>query len=113
MARRPLGTCTRPGCGALSEGGPCSACKKLPYRGKTAERGYGADWRKVAAYVLQRDGGICQIRTHCGGDVTNEVDHILPVSTHPQFRLDPRNLQAACKSCNSAKGARFQLRGEK
>jgi 5-methylcytosine-specific restriction protein A len=80
-----------------------------PQRDKTAERGYDADWRRVRLAVLARDQYLCQIRTHCGGELATEVDHIRPVSEYPEGRLDPENLQAACKSCNSAKGARFPL----
>ena len=76
-------------------------------RPKTAARGYDAEWRKVRRLILLRDGGTCKIRTHCTGAVATEVDHIRPLSEFPEGRLDPANLQAACKTCNAAKGGRF------
>lgn len=78
-------------------------------RRSSTERGYDWDWRNLRPLILQRDGGICKIQTHCRGAIATEVDHIRPVSEYPEGRLDPDNLQAACKTCNSAKGARFQF----
>lgn len=34
------------------------------------------------------------------------LDHVLPVSQHPDLLLDPANARAAHRKCNSMKGAR-------
>lgn len=57
-------------------------------------------WRKVRAFVLERDQGRCQIRgTNCTHQAT-EVDHIISRS-QGGAALDPRNLRASCKECNN------------
>ena len=79
-------------------------------RGSSGDRGYDAEWRRVRLRVLRRDLYTCRIRTHCNGARATEVDHIRPISEFPEGRLLESNLQAACKPCNSAKGARFPSR---
>ena len=59
-------------------------------------------WRKLRAFVLVRDGGICHI---CGRAGANSVDHY-PVARAHGGGDDPANLAAAHKSCNEARGAR-------
>lgn len=61
-------------------------------------------WRKARAYVLARDGGVCQIRTPgiCITAATH-ADHI--VAKVNGGTDDVRNLQAACSPCNLNKGA--------
>ena len=62
----------------------------------------GPEWQQVRRVVLARDRFTCQIKLdNCRGRAT-EVDHIVAVSQGGD-RLDPSNLQAACKSCNVAK----------
>jgi 5-methylcytosine-specific restriction endonuclease McrA len=56
-------------------------------------------WRKVRAFVLQRDRFICG---YCL-DEANSVDHIVPVVRQGAF-FDPQNLTAACMPCNRSKG---------
>lgn len=77
------------------------------------ERGYGAAWRQLRAWVLRRDHGLCQ-PCHQAGQVTlaTEVDHV--VSKAQAARLgwtrhqmdDHGNLQAICRECHQAKTAR-------
>jgi 5-methylcytosine-specific restriction protein A len=111
-----LRPCLSPGCPELVESGRCPrhAAKVRERIGKTAERGYGSDWRKVRLEVLARDRYECQIQTHCGrgvgaqdGALATEADHIIPIDRFPGGRLLKSNLQAACKACNVAKGDRF------
>ncbi len=70
------------------------------------ERLSARPWRRVRAQVLDRAGGLCEIRTPsvCTGFAT-EVDHIVPLSRggHP---LDVENLRAACKACNLDRNAK-------
>lgn len=59
-----------------------------------------------------RDKGklTCQ---YCGKPLNRysvTVDHILSRFTHPELTLVESNLRIACQSCNSAKGARNNLR---
>lgn len=63
---------------------------------------YSGPWRRIRAQVLERDGGLCQIRgPRCTGAAT-AVDHIVPVqSGGPWF--DPANLRAACVNCNNGR----------
>jgi 5-methylcytosine-specific restriction endonuclease McrA len=58
-------------------------------------------WRKLRAFVLVRDGGICHI---CGRAGATTVDHLIPRAHGGSD--DPANLAAAHKSCNEARGAR-------
>lgn len=64
----------------------------------------GTAWAAIRLQVLQRDLHICQ---HCGGEAT-EVDHVIPKAAGGKDDLD--NLVAACKPCNSRKGARVGAR---
>lgn len=71
-----------------------------------AKLAYDATWRRVRAGILARDGYTCQIRgPRCKVRAT-EVDHIVELAAGGR-RLDPANLRAACKSCNSSLGASF------
>lgn len=67
-------------------------------RGKTAERGYGQDWRRVrAAYLATHP--LCE---HCNAAPSWLVHHVLPL-TRGGERLDPANLAALCgEICHGA-----------
>jgi 5-methylcytosine-specific restriction enzyme A len=103
-------------CGKLTPGGRCDECKAAgekardARRGKTAERGYDARWRKLREWKLRNDP-VCQIQTHCIDGLANEVDHCIPIVERPDLRLDWDNLQSSCKSCHSAKTKRENARG--
>jgi len=62
------------------------------------------DWKKRRLEILLRDNYICY---YCGGDA-NTVDHLISVKIDPHLAMDPLNLVACCKRCNSAKGARSE-----
>lgn len=55
--------------------------------------------RVLRRLVLERDRAICQV---CGAEAT-EVDHVLPVRSHPERRFDLGNLQSLCHACHRAK----------
>lgn len=62
-------------------------------------------WRAARAAVLIRDEYTCKI---CGCELHGfdcTVDHIVPLAQGGD-PFDMNNLQAACRSCNSAKGKR-------
>jgi 5-methylcytosine-specific restriction endonuclease McrA len=60
----------------------------------------GAVWRRVRLKVLERDAWTCR---YCGRPA-NTVDHVVPLSDRPDLALEPSNLVAACRPCNSSKG---------
>lgn len=69
----------------------------------------GSKWKKVRAYVKNRDHGICQ---ECGG-VGQEVHHIIPLTLRnyqTELAIDPSNLQLLCKSCHDAKRGAEKVR---
>jgi HNH endonuclease len=72
----------------------------MPRAGSPTVRGYGADWQRIRAVVLARDEHRCH---WCGRDA-NTVDHLKPLAMGGE-RLDPANLVAACRRCNSRRGA--------
>lgn len=59
-------------------------------------------WNELRRTVFERDGWQC---VYCGSSDNLEADHIVPLSKGGRSTLD--NLSAACKSCNSSKGARL------
>ena len=56
-------------------------------------------WKALRLRVLRRDGWRCQ---DCGGP-GHEVDHKLPVRSHPELAWDESNLQTLCGGCHSRK----------
>lgn len=58
-------------------------------------------WQVLRQIILERDGWTCACG--CGERRRLEVDHILPVRTHPHLAFDPANLQALAASCHTKK----------
>jgi 5-methylcytosine-specific restriction endonuclease McrA len=63
-------------------------------------------WRAVRGYVLGRDHHRCQIQGPRCTTVATEVDHIRELDGGGA-PFDPANLRAACKPCNSSRGASY------
>lgn len=66
-------------------------------------------WKKVRAYIRQRDQGICQ---SCG-TVGREVHHKEALTIHnyqDTIAIDPDNLVLLCKECHMAQRGRPQVR---
>jgi len=64
---------------------------------------YGKGWKRLSALVIARDK-YCQIQLlGCTGMATM-ADHVIPKARGGDDSLT--NLQGACLSCNSKKGAR-------
>ena len=61
------------------------------------------DYKKVRLVVLARDGYVCY---YCGQDA-DTVDHVISIKNGGN-PVDPSNLLACCRRCNSAKGSRSQ-----
>jgi len=94
-------------CGVPTPKSRCPKCEEIRetnnprIRATSSQRGYNYAWQKIRVQILERDGYSCQMcgKKLVGGDAT--VDHIFP--THLGGTSIPSNLQAACRSCNSAK----------
>jgi 5-methylcytosine-specific restriction endonuclease McrA len=61
----------------------------------------GRPWRRVRAYILERDGYRCWL---CGRIGADTADHVIPLSKGGD-PLDPGNLRAAHQRCNSRRQA--------
>ena len=111
-APRLVRPCSIPGCPELTSGGPCAAHRRVRdvLRGKTAERGYDAVWRRLRTAKLAADP-FCELMILCAGRIATEVHHVHPIRTHPELRLEWSNLQSACKPCHSAKTMRNPFTG--
>ena len=63
------------------------------------------EWRKLRLEIIKRDGPYCLC---CGQGVEHgvvlNVDHIKPLKSNWELRLDPDNLQVLCNQCNHGKG---------
>ncbi|MGR3515376.1 MAG: HNH endonuclease [Paracoccaceae bacterium] len=57
-------------------------------------------WKALRLEVLRRDDWRC---VRCGDMRRLEVDHVLPVKTHPELSFALSNLQCLCASCHSRK----------
>lgn len=57
-------------------------------------------WQTLRMAILERDGWKCR---HCGEQRHLEVDHVLPVRTHPERSFSPANLQTLCRVCHTRK----------
>jgi 5-methylcytosine-specific restriction endonuclease McrA len=92
-------------CGALSQGNHCPHHKPKPSPrtrpASSTKQGYGSDWQRVRIQILIRDHWTC---AYCGKPLLGPdatVDHVIPIDIAPSLRLDPSNLVAACRRCNS------------
>lgn len=114
MPRAPRYPCRYRGCPALIEGGGyCEAHRskrpRVAYavdverRGTASDRGYDATWRRVRAWVLNREP-LCR---HCYARhlivPATLVDHIQPLRHGGTHRL--ANLQPLCIGCHAIKTA--------
>lgn len=65
---------------------------------------YDHDWRAIRPVILARDNHECQVRLPGCTSKATAVDHRIPLA-EGGARLDPDNLRAVCKSCNSRRSA--------
>lgn len=71
--------------------------KREKFRGSRHERGYDADWTKLAADYKKSVKGRCEECARRGYlAVCDVIDHMIPVSDAPERRLDRANLDALC-----------------
>jgi 5-methylcytosine-specific restriction protein A len=72
-------------------------------------RGYSSDWRIVRVHALRRDNYLCVACLRDGiATLALDVDHITPITTAPDRRLDLTNLQSLCRPCHVTKTRREQ-----
>ena len=114
MPRRTPRPCSAPGCPELVRDGRfCEQHDRQEQRrydkqrGTSAQRGYGANWRKLRKMKLNQDP-ICEDpfglhKEHSELMQSNEVDHITPLKDGGTNEMT--NLQSLCKSCHSKKTA--------
>ena len=72
------------------------------WRGTSASRGYDNDWRKVRLAHLKSEP-LCRFCQQTNIiTIATMVDHIKPIVTHPELRLDDTNLRSLCESHHNA-----------
>lgn len=98
MPNRMKTGCRYPGCGNLARGRYCTehAGAMGARRLTSAQKGYGAEWRKTRAIKLRLDP-LCE---ECGKPAV-DVDHKVAKRRGGSDALD--NLRSLCKSCHSVK----------
>ena len=112
LPKSPPTPCSHPGCHAYSVSqSRCEKHKRVGWsdkRGSAEDRGYGQEWRKVRAAVLDRDMRMCQ-RCYRQGryKAGNEVDHIVPKARGGRDTLS--NLEVICRDCHRDKTAQESL----
>lgn len=65
-----------------------------------------AEWKRARFEVLRRRPACAYCGRSAKDGARMNVDHIKPLSRRWDLRLDQRNLQTACASCNWGKGGR-------
>ena len=111
MAMKPKTPCAQPGCAALCHSTYCDAYRHRRDRrydrdrGSSSARDYGAWWRKLREYVLQRHP-VCRMESCTAA--TTDVDHITPKRRGGTDDL--KNHQALWHAHHSEKTAREDSR---
>lgn len=58
------------------------------------------EWRRVRAYIVERDMGLC---VKCGrpGDIVHHKEHLTPDNIgNPEIALGEDNLELLCRECH-------------
>ncbi|MGA3214098.1 MAG: HNH endonuclease [Acidimicrobiales bacterium] len=71
---------------------------------------HSAAWRRVRAYVLDRDGFTCMVRLPGCTVIADTVDHVVEVDKGGAW-YDESNLRASCRHCNLARSRRKKSDG--
>ncbi|MGE3794455.1 MAG: HNH endonuclease [Dehalococcoidia bacterium] len=75
-----------------------------PWATKTAHRGIsGYEWERRRQAVIERDGGLCQLRLEGCTEIATTADHIVPMALGGTEDLG--NLRASCGACNERRRA--------
>lgn len=70
----------------------------------------GREWRSFRKKMIAQLDNVC---SQCGIEVFGSditLDHILPMSKHPDLALEPSNVQVMCRVCNSRKRDLLEVR---
>jgi len=113
MPSKAATPCKKPSCSGLVRDGKCSICGTVRkssswankeydrQRGTPAQRGYGANWRKLRRMVLA-DSPLCvECKRNGLVVVATEVDHIVPKARGGDDSFE--NLQPMCQTCHRRK----------
>jgi len=58
-------------------------------------------WRKVRAYIFNRDAGLC-VRCGAPGEIVHHREHLTPENiSNPAIALGEDNLELLCRECHS------------
>ena len=99
----------------VTDSEPCPEHGRRPWehdRQSASARGYGARWRKLRAFVLQRDDYLCQSCRRAGRLApAASVDHVTPKFLGGSD--DPDNLTSLCDRCRADKDARDAAEGRR
>lgn len=105
MPDAPRRPCAYPGgCGEYAvRNGRCEehAAAAGQQRGKTADRGYDAVWRRFRAWFLRRHP-LCADCEHAA----TEVHHVKKIAAFPELRLSESNCMALCHECHARRTGR-------
>lgn len=74
--------------------------KRSDYANHSARVCRSPRWKALRMAALERDGWSC---VQCPERRGLEVDHVLPVKTHPELSFALGNLQCLCGRCHSRK----------
>lgn len=59
------------------------------------------EWRRVRAYVLARDAGLC-VRCGAIGEIVHHKQHLTPENiSDPAITLGEENLELLCRDCHT------------
>lgn len=79
-------------------------------RGSAWKRGYDNDWKALRTEFLA-EHPYCECEQHQGKDgraMSQVVDHIQSIESHPELRLEWSNLRAMTKACHDRHTVRTQ-----
>lgn len=83
--------------------------KRERWRGSRQERGYDAEWTKLAAEYKRSVKGLCEECARRGYlEMGEAVDHIIPIKDDPSLRLERSNLQFLCRVHHGGWKARLE-----
>lgn len=74
--------------------------RRKEYKRHSAKVTRGPRWKALRIQALDRDDWQC---VQCGERRRLEVDHVLPVRTHPELSYVLSNLQCLCGRCHAQK----------
>ena len=108
MPWAPVRLCGWPGCTRRQAPSHCAVHAPLTSRNHFGvhrqARGLGAAFNRAKRFVIEHDGGRCQLRLPGCTKIATTADHIVRRSNGGTANLS--NLRASCGHCNSARGDR-------